>query len=236
MDTLSVFSCAINKKKYDTPIINMVKILNFINNNKKKYFVSINRISLSKLRNWTAKKNIIINNKKNYFSIIGVSINNNSREINKWEQPIIAQENLAFAGFITKIISQTLHYLVSFDIKPGLDNSCLSCTVRTSNFVNYKKNYDLNEFKKNIINKNFIKKKNGKLLYKTIQSDEGGRFYKSQICYSIFQLNNNYNLKIPKNYIWISHNQMINLIKKRYFDIEARILFACFNLYNKNID
>jgi oxidase EvaA len=236
MDTLSVFSCAINKKKGDNPINKISKILNFINNNKKKYYASINRISLSKLRNWSAKKNIIINNKKNYFSIIGVSINNNSREINKWEQPIIAQENLAFAGFITKIINQTLHYLVSFDIKPGLSNSSLSCTVRTSNFVNYKKNYDLNNFKKNIINKNFIKKKNGKLLYKTIQSDEGGRFYKSQICYSIFQLDNNYNLKIPKNYIWISHNQMINLIKKRYFDIEARILFACFNLYNKNID
>ena len=236
MDTLSVFSCAINKKKDDNPIYKMSKILNFINNNKKKYFVSINRVSLSKLRNWTATKNIIINNKKKYFSIIGVSISNNSREINKWEQPIIAQENLAFAGFITMIINQTLHYLVSFDIKPGLNNSCLSCTVRTSNFINYKKNYDLNEFKKNIINKNFIKKKNGKLLYKTIQSDEGGRFYKSQICYSIFQLDNNYNLKIPKNYIWISHNQMINLIKKKYFDIEARILFACFNLYNKNID
>ena len=196
MDTLSVFSCAINKKKDDNPIYKMSKILNFINNNKKKYFVSINRVSLSKLRNWTAKKNIIINNKKKYFSIIGVSISNNSREINKWEQPIIAQENLAFAGFITMIINQTLHYLVSFDIKPGLNNSCLSCTVRTSNFINYKKNYDLNEFKKNIINKNFIKKKNGKLLYKTIQSDEGGRFYKSQICYSIFQLDNNYNLKI----------------------------------------
>jgi len=236
MDTLSVFSCAINKKKYDTPIINMVKILNFINNNKKKYFTLIKKISLFKLKDWTLRKNTIVNNKKNYFSIIGVSIKNNSREINKWEQPIIAQENLAFAGFITKIFNQTLHYLVSFDIKPGLKSSCLSCTVRTSDFANYKKNYDLSSFKKNVINQNFIQKKNGKLLYKKIQSDEGGRFYKSQICYSVFQLNKNHNFKTPKNYIWISHNQMINLITKKYFDIEARILFACFNLYNKNID
>ena len=29
---------------------------------------------------------------------------------------------------------------------------------------------------------------------------------------------------------------MISLIKNKYFDIEARILFACFNLYNENID
>jgi oxidase EvaA len=236
MDALSVFSCAINKKKNDVPIIKMSKIFNFINNKKKKYFTLVKQISLYKLKNWTLKKDRIVNNKKNYFSIIGLSIRNNSREINKWEQPIIAHENLAFAGFITKIFNQTLHYLVSFEIKPGLKNSYLSCTVRTSDFVNYKKNYDLNNFKKNIINENFVNKNNGKLLYKTIQSDEGGRFYKSQICYSVFQLFDNYNLKISENYIWISHNQMINLIKNKYFDIEARILFACFNLYNENID
>jgi oxidase EvaA len=236
MDALSVFSCAINKKKKDSPIIKMSKISNFINKKRKKYFTLAKQISLYKLKNWTLKKDTIINNQKNYFSIIGLSIRNNSREINRWEQPIIAQENLAFAGFITKIFNQTLHYLVSFEIKPGLKNSYLSCTVRTSDFVNYKKNYDLTNFKKNIINENFVNKKNGKLLYNTIQSDEGGRFYKSQICYSVFQLFDNYNLKISENYIWISHNQMINLIKNKYFDIEARILFACFNLYNENID
>ena len=236
MDTLSIFSCAINKKIDDDPIIKMGKIFKFINSKKKKYFTRVKEIALYKLKDWTLKKNTIINNKKNYFSIIGLNIKNDSREINEWEQPIIAQENLAFAGFLTKIANQTVHYLASFDVKPGLKNSYLSCTVRTSNFLNYKKNYDLSHFKRNIINQNFINKKNGKLLYKTVQSDEGGRFYKSQIYYSVFQLINNYNLKIPKNYIWISHNQMINLIKKKYFDIEARILFACFNLYNENID
>ena len=236
MDTLSIFSCAINKKKDDDPIIKMGKIFKFINSKKKKYFTIVKEIGLYRLKDWSLKKNIIFNNKENYFSIIGLNIKNNSREINEWEQPIIAQENLAFAGFLTKIVNQTVHYLVSFDVKPGLKNSYLSCTVRTSNFLNYKKNYDLSSFKRNIINQNFINKKNGKVLYKTVQSDEGGRFYKSQIYYSVFQLINNYNLKIPKNYIWISHNQMINLIEKKYFDIEARILFACFNLYNENID
>ena len=236
MDTLSVFSCAINKKKYDVPIMKTNEILNFIKNRKKKYFSLAIKINLYKLKNWTLQKNFIIDNKKKYFSIIGLTIKTNSREVNEWDQPIIAQKNLAFAGFLTKIINQTLHYLVSFDIKPGLKNACLSCTVRTSDFFNYRNNYDLSNFKRNIINHNFINTKNGKLLYKKIQSDEGGRFYRSRICYSVFQLINTYNLTIPKNYIWISHNQMINLIKKKYFDIEARILFACFNLYNENID
>jgi oxidase EvaA len=236
MDTLSVFSCAINKKKVDMPIIKMKKILDIIKLCKKKYFVLINKISLYKLKDWVIKKDVIVNSKKNYFSIIGISVKSSTREINEWEQPIIAQENLAFSGFITKNFNRTLHYLVSFDVKPALKNTCLSCTVKTSDINNYKKNYDLSIYKKNIISQFFIKKKNGKILYNKIQSDEGGRFFKSQIRYSIFQIFDNYHFKIKENYMWISHNQMIDFVKKKYFDIEARILFACYNLYKENID
>ena len=41
------------------------------------------------------------------------------------------------------------------------------------------------------------------------------------------------NDKILQNnsFIWISHNQMIDLIKKQKFDIEARLLFASFNFH-----
>jgi oxidase EvaA len=236
MDTLSVFSCAINKKKVDMPIIKMKKILDIIKLCKKKYFVLINKISLYKLKDWVIKKDVIVNSKKNYFSIIGISVKSSTREINEWEQPIIAQENLAFSGFITKNFNRTLHYLVSFEVKPALKNTCLSCTVKTSDINNYKKNYDLSIYKKNIISQFFIKKKNGKILYNKIQSDEGGRFFKSQIRYSIFQIFDNYHFKIKENYMWISHNQMIDFVKKKYFDIEARILFACYNLYKENID
>ena len=36
--------------------------------------------------------------------------------------------------------------------------------------------------------------------------------------------------KIPKNYIWISQNQMIKMIKRKKIDIEARLLFGCINI------
>ena len=35
--------------------------------------------------------------------------------------------------------------------------------------------------------------------------------------------------KLNPKFIWVSHNQFLNLIKKRMVDIEARLLFTCFN-------
>ena len=46
----------------------------------------------------------------------------------------------------------------------------------------------------------------------------------------VVQLNDEQKIKINKSYKWISQNQMIYLIKKGVLDIEARLLFACYNL------
>ena len=40
----------------------------------------------------------------------------------------------------------------------------------------------------------------------------------------------NQNLNKPNSYIWISQNQMIELIRKRKIDIEARLLFGILNI------
>ena len=38
--------------------------------------------------------------------------------------------------------------------------------------------------------------------------------------------------KIADNYIWLSHNQIIDLIENKRLDIESRLLFACGNIEN----
>ena len=82
---------------------------------------------------------------------------------------------------------------------------------------------------KKIIKNSFLNKKNF-FLYNNILSDEGGRFYHTQIKYIAVKLNSNYNIEIPKTYMWISQNQMIDLIKKKKIDIEARLLFGIINI------
>ena len=59
-------------------------------------------------------------------------------------------------------------------------------------------------------------KKNKKFqtVYENILSDEGGRFYNCEIKYKALLINKNSKITLPEDYIWISQNQMIKMIKK----------------------
>ena len=102
-----------------------------------------------------------------------------------------------------------------------------TCSVNTSKLKNYEKSKDLTNFQKNLISKYFIRSKN--ILYNNILSDEGGRFYHSQIKYMVCKLKKDQNIDLPDNYIWLSQNQIIDLINKQKIDIEARLLFGIIN-------
>jgi len=226
MDTISVFSCLINKGKNEKLINSDKKLKNWINKQNKKYKISHKKIDIKNIRDWKIKKNIFTNFKKRHFSVIGLSIKSNCREVKKWDQPIIAGKKLGFAGFIIKNFNGTTHYLCRYILKPGLKGGKISCSTNFSDIKDFKKNLNIPSYEKKII-KYFFKKK--KYLYNNIHSDEGGRFYHTQIKRVIVQADNKLDKKLNSKFIWISHNQFISLIKKRMVDIEARLLFTCFN-------
>ena len=227
MDTLSVFSSFIKKKKIDFPLNNKKKMVNWRNSLNKKYFLKNKIISLSSIKNWNLTKKKINHKTNNYFSVIGIKVKTNKREITEWYQPIIMGSEMAFAGYLIKKFKNTNHYLCRYILKPGSKESTFSCSVNTSKLKNYKKNKDLTNFQKNLISKYFTKSKN--ILYDNVLSDEGGRFYHSQIKYMACKLDKNQNIQLPDSYIWLSQNQIIDLINKQKIDIEARLLFGIIN-------
>ncbi len=84
--------------------------------------------------------------------------------------------------------------------------------------------------------KHYIKKyfntNKGKIIYNKVHSDEGGRFFHSQSKNIIVKISDDEKIILNSNYIWMSHNQVLHFIKKGIFNIEARLLFACFNIKN----
>ena len=93
-------------------------------------------------------------------------------------------------------------------------------TVSIKNFKGYEKN-------KNIKFLNFFKKKKVK---KFINSDEGGRFYQNESHNLVSLIKDKDKVILSKNFIWVSHNQVVKLIEKNLLTIEARNLFACCNI------
>ncbi|WP_435149793.1 NDP-hexose 2,3-dehydratase family protein [Candidatus Pelagibacter bacterium nBUS_32] len=63
-----------------------------------------------------------------------------------------------------------------------------------------------------------------------MNSDEGGRFFKNETHNLIKFLKEKEKVRLAKNFKWASHNQVIDLIKRNLLTIEARNLFASFNI------
>ena len=211
-------------------------VLKKIKKLKKKYFITRKVIPLNNLKNWNYNKKNIIHKNGKYFSVIGIKIKSNSREISEWEQPIIKENSLGLSGFIVKKINSTYHYLVRFSLKPGLRDARLTCTVRTSDAKSCLSNKNYSSLMDNDLMKYYIKKyfntDKGKVIYSKIHSDEGGRFFHSQSKNIIVKISDDEKIRLNSNYIWMSHNQVLHFIKKGIFNIEARLLFACFNIKN----
>ena len=233
MDTLSVISSNIKHNKTDNPINNNRIVSNWFRINDNKFFIKSKIIPLSELKDWKYSQKSILHKNKKHFSIIGVDVQTSKREVDHWSQPILKGKNLAMVGFIQKKINNTNHYLCRYILKPGLINSVLTCTVNTSNILDYKKDKNLSSFQKKVFTNFFFNNKYKKFInYDNILSDEGGRFYHCEIRYIGIFLNESFNIEMPSNYIWISQNQMINFIRKKKIDIEARLLFGCINIHN----
>ena len=231
MDTISVFSNFLSQEKKDIPINSQNNILKWISEKDKYYKLKTKIKPLNNLKDWSVVNKNITHKNQNHFSIIGINIKSNNREIKEWDQPIIKGKKLAFVGFIIAQFNETNHYLCRYNKKPGLRSSTLSCSINTSDIYNYKKIPTLTTYQKYLLNI-FLTKKNKifKTVYDNILSDEGGRFYNCEIKYKALIMNKNSKIKLPKDYIWISQNQMIKMIQKKKIDIEARLLFGCINI------
>jgi len=232
MDSISVLSCAIKKNTHDFPEYSLRELQDWFNILKRKYFIKRKIIPLNKLKSWQFDKGSFCYKNNKYFSIIGINVKTNSREIPEWDQPIIKEKNLGLSGFIIKKINSTYHYLVRFSLQPGIKRSGLSCTVRTSNIVNCLNNNNYSNLMKYYLKKYFINNYRGIIKYNKIQSDEGGRFFHSRSKNLIVQIGEKEKIKLDPNYIWMSHNQILHFVNRGIFDIEARILFTCFNIKN----
>jgi len=228
MDTMSVLSSFMVKNKKDNPLNNNFFFQKWYNYHLSKYNIKIKICSLKKLSLWNFDKKKITNKNKNFFSVIGLNVKSNTREVKSWSQPIIEPIDMAFSGFLIKKFNNTDHYLCRYSLKPGLKQGGISATINSSSLKNLK-SLKKKSFQKKIFEIFNKKNKEFKTIHKSIQSDEGGRFFHSQCLYEGCLLSENFEIQIPKDYIWLSYNQVINLIKMRKLDIEARLLFSYIN-------
>jgi len=204
------------------------QIISWYTSMKVKYELNTAQIPLSKISNWLISESTISNNNR-FFSVIGVKVFADTREVSSWTQPLIKDENIGLLGFVMKKIDGIYHFLVQAKVEPGnIDIIELSPTVSCSN---YKYIAEHPEFQPPFFNY-FMSEDSDNVLFDTLQSEEGGRFYKMQNRNKIIIIDENESIQIPENFCWMTLNQMMDFMRYSMFNIEARSLISCIDFNN----
>ena len=197
-------------------------IISFITNLKSKSFLSVEKIKLSNASNWVTSENEIKHIENKYFKIIGVEVNIGNREVVSWCQPMIEPISDGLCVFVCREIRGLIHFAVQAKLECGNHDIIeLAPTVQTLtgniNLID-KSMVPFLDYSLDIDEK--------KIIFDSMQSEEGGRFYREQNR-NVIILDNEIDLKLPENFIWMTLNQINKFVKhNNYVNIQSRSLVS----------
>lgn len=202
---------------------NVDEIIHFITNIKSKYDLFVNIIPLQDIMDWKITNYEISRSDGKYFKVIGVNVSISNREVVSWQQPMIQPSHPGICAFICKKIDGIVHFIVQAKLECGNRDiiemaptvQCLTGDYRSPDslpvpFLNY-----------------VLNASNDMTIIDTVQSEEGGRFYKEQNRNLIIMADNSLSDELPENYIWMTLNQLYYFNRfNNYLNIQARSLIS----------
>ena len=202
-------------------------ILSWFTELKTRYELDVREIPLNRVSGWVRNDMEIRHKGEEFFSVIAVLVRAGSREVTSWTQPLIKSSSCGLAGFVTKKIGNVLHFLIQAKVEPGnFDVVEMAPTVSCSNYEARQGTARAARFLDL-----FVNAAPGRVKYSAIQSEEGGRFFHFQNRCMVVEIEGSARLTIPGNYIWMTLGQMMELVRRGYFNIEARCLLTCIGLF-----
>ena len=195
------------------------EIIRILIEKKSSNYIKSEIVGLSKIKGWEFNSYELVNDLKDDFRVIGINASIGSREIFCWDQPIIEPLNIGLLGLIGKIINNNLHVIVSLKPEIGtFDVIEFGPTVQLKNQVNKSKD-PYHEF--------ILESKNKKIIFDTLQSEEGGRFYQEQNRNIFVLANDDFSEELLPDYVWIDLYQLSFLNQfNNMLNIQLRNLLA----------
>jgi len=199
-------------------------ILSWLSRLKSQYDLFVDRIPLNETKDWSIQESEIVREDRKYFRVIGAKITISNREVQSWCQPLVQPMQEGICAFIIKKINNVYHFLVQAKLECGnFDIFELAPTVQclTGGYKGTTKvpflDYVLNVSEDQV-------------LFDTLQSEEGGRFFKEQNRNRIVIAKDDFADSIPDNYIWMTLGQLYQFLKfNNYLNIQARSLISILN-------
>lgn len=195
-------------------------LLSWYTSQMMKWELEVTKKPLTQLDGWKVNKWAVEGDER-FFSVIGVNVTAGTREQTHWMQPLLKDPHIGLLAFVCQEIDGVLHFLVQAKVEAGnLDLIELAPTVSCSNY----------EYVKTKQNRPFlfdeVFNSNSKILFDSLQSEEGGRFFEIQNRNMIVEIPESMKFDLPYNYAWMTLAQMKEFMRYGKFNIEARSIIS----------
>lgn len=201
------------------------EILDWMKKQNEEVNSNIQQVPLTSLKSWSYRDDRIRHDSGKFFSIDGIHIQTNYRDVPEWDQPIINQSEMGFLGFIVKKFNGILHFLIQAKIEPGnLNVVQLSPTLQAtrSNYTRVHKGNSPNYLEY------FTGEKNVTVLIDQLQSEQGARFLHKRNRNIIVEVDENEEIEVKNSLIWVSLGQIKGLLRyPNVVNMDSRTVISC---------
>ena len=194
-------------------LVGMKDVINLLEASRREANFSIKEVDLIKLHGWTYEDDAISN--QSQFSVKGFHVNVHGREVPYWSQPLIHSHAAGLVILYCQVINGVLHFLIK-----------LSREIGFAERVQYGPAVQVLNEKDDLFSCNFKDEDISKISGFT-QSDEGGRFYHSNVEYNLIEINSDVSVNITPEYCWVTLRQIYKLLPvKGFFTNEFRSVLS----------
>ena len=199
--------------------------LSWLTGLKAKYDLHVSPCAVNDMPGWEKTDWEIARPDGKYFKIIGVNVTISNREVASWCQPLVQPMQNGLCAFIVKKINGVYHFLVQAKLECGNFDvmelaptvQCLTGNAETSSIKPEFYDYVVNSRKEQVI-------------FDSLQSEEGGRFYHEQNRNLLIEADDIFPLELPERYTWMTLRQIYKFLRfNNYLNIQARSIISALN-------
>lgn len=211
----------------ESSLFSFDEIITWMTHLKATSELAVRQIPLKDVQEWVHEPLAIRHQDHKYFRVIGVEVEIGNREVTSWMQPMVEPAQEGLCAFIMKEVEGVFHFLVQAKLECGnFDILELAPTVQclTGNFRNTARGSL--PFLEEVLSAS-----PEQVYLDTLQSEEGGRFFREQNRNIIIEMKEDFSPDLPPNYIWMTLNQLKTFIQfNNYLNIQARSLLSAIGL------
>ena len=198
--------------------------LSWLTSLKSKCDLVVTPCAVNDMPGWKKTDTEIVREDGKYFKIIGVNVSISNREVSEWCQPLVQPMQQGICALIIKKIDGVYHFLMQAKLECGnFDVMELAPTVQClTDKVSVIEAPDFYDY--------VVNARKDQILFDTLQSEEGGRFYHEQNRNLIVMADENFPLELPPRYTWMTLRQIYEFLRfNNYLNIQARSLISALN-------